>query len=155
MAVEGTKSVRWIILYSAIIGHFIWQMRCRSMNAETDVYLHRWSTYGNINREHHLTVLYHAKILKNKDVNYLGTNTLYTVLFWHQQSFWFSTFWRSSLILKVHLLWTAPDCPHCIEAKDNNDKSTIIFILGKCLWLVLAPKCCGAYYYYWIERTIC
>ena len=41
------------------------------MNAETDVYLHRWSTYGNINREHHLTVLYHAKILKKKDVNYL------------------------------------------------------------------------------------
>ena len=35
----------------------------------------------NIDKQHRLTVLYHAKIIKNKDVNYLGTNILYTILF--------------------------------------------------------------------------
>ena len=29
---------------------FIQQKRSQSGNAETDVYLHRWSTYGNIDR---------------------------------------------------------------------------------------------------------
>ena len=78
---EGTKLVKRMILYSAITGHFIRQKRCQSMNVETDVYLYRWSTYGNIDRYSHLTVLYHARIIKNKDVNFLGTNTLYTILF--------------------------------------------------------------------------
>ena len=83
MDLEGTKSVRQMILYSAITGHFIRQKRRRSANAEMDVYLRRWSTFGNIDRQNCLTVLYHAKILKNKDVKYLDNNTLYTVLFRH------------------------------------------------------------------------
>ena len=35
----------------------------------------------NINRLHRLMVLYRGKIIKNKDINNLGTNTLYTILF--------------------------------------------------------------------------
>ena len=51
------------------------------MNAETNVFLYRWSTDVYIDRQHCLTVLYCAKIIKNKDVNNLGTNTLYTNYF--------------------------------------------------------------------------
>ena len=35
----------------------------------------------NIDRQCHLMVLYCTKIIKNKDINYLGINTLYTILF--------------------------------------------------------------------------
>ena len=48
--VEGTKSMRQMIIYLAVTGHFIQQKRCQSANAETDVYFNRWSTYGNIDR---------------------------------------------------------------------------------------------------------
>ena len=41
---ERTKRMKHMILYSAITGHLIWRKRCRSANAETDVYLYRWST---------------------------------------------------------------------------------------------------------------
>ena len=58
MDAERTKSMRRMILYSAITGHFIQQKRRQSLNAETDVYLNRWLTNGNIDRQHHLTVLY-------------------------------------------------------------------------------------------------
>ena len=75
---------------SAITGQFIRRKRRWSANAETDVYytdsqqVETWIG-GNINRwKHCFTVLYCAKIIKNKDINNLGTNTLYTILFWHQ-----------------------------------------------------------------------
>ena len=48
---------------------------------ETDVHLYAWSTDVNINRQHHLMVLHRAKIIRNKGVNNLGTNTSYTILF--------------------------------------------------------------------------
>ena len=47
---EGTKCVKQMILYSEIIGQFMWQKRCQFTNAETDVYLYRWSTDGNIDK---------------------------------------------------------------------------------------------------------
>ena len=67
---QGTKRVKRMTLYSAITSQLIWQKKCGSANAETDVYLYRWST-----------VLNRTKIIKNKDVNNLGTNTLYTILY--------------------------------------------------------------------------
>ena len=44
MDAERTKSMRRMILYSAITGHFIQQKRRQFANEETDVYLYRWST---------------------------------------------------------------------------------------------------------------
>ena len=46
---EGSKCIRQMILYLAITGHFLRQKRCQSVNEETDGYLYRWSTDGNIN----------------------------------------------------------------------------------------------------------
>ena len=47
---EGTKHVKRMTLYSAITSQLIRQKRCQSANAETDVYLYRWSTDGNIDK---------------------------------------------------------------------------------------------------------
>ena len=47
---EGPKRVTQMILNSAITVQFIWQKRRQSATAETDVYLYRWSTDGNIDR---------------------------------------------------------------------------------------------------------
>ena len=49
--VEGTKSMRQMIIYLAVTGHFIQQKRCQSAAAqETDVQLYGWSTDVNIVR---------------------------------------------------------------------------------------------------------
>ena len=45
---EGTKRERRMILSLAITGHFTRQKSHQFAKAETDVYLHRWSTEGNI-----------------------------------------------------------------------------------------------------------
>ena len=78
------------------------QKRCWSAKVETDVYLYRWSTYGNIDRYCRLMVLYCANIIKNKDVNNLGTNTSQTILFWHNNQ-WQK--YKLNISIKSTWLW--------------------------------------------------